>query len=185
MNTHPIKKVAIFGYSYVKYFFIDRPIYHPDFVLKKFAVPGGRVDTIRSTDKWQALLNYKPDLTILLLGGNDIRVDTVPRDLAHSLEELVLEIEAQSGGSTLLLSIEHRTNPRGLSAVKYRQIKNSVNRWIRSCIPITKARYRPIGTRQTELDFDGVHLDPTACERLFQRIVGLARDWFLHQQGEA
>ena len=72
-------------------------------------MPGGRVDTIRSTDKWQALLNYKPDLIILLLGGNDIRVDMVPRDLAHSLEELVLEIEAQSGGSTLLLSIEHRT----------------------------------------------------------------------------
>ena len=46
-NTHPIKKVALFGHSYVRYFYIERQVYHPEFVLDRFAVPGGRVTSIR------------------------------------------------------------------------------------------------------------------------------------------
>ena len=182
-NVHPIKKVAIFGHSYVRYFYIDRQVYHPEFTLCKFAVPGGKVGTIRNTEVWNSLIQYKPDLTIILLGGNDIASNTVPRDLAHSLEGLVLDIEALTGGGTILLGIEHRTIPRGVSADTYRKIRNSVNRWLRAVLPVTKPRFRPIGVRQTELDFDGVHLNPTASEDLFQRIVFLARDYFVEQQG--
>ena len=108
-----------------------------------------------------------------------MNINTVPRDLAHSIKDIALEIEAQTGGEAVILGLEHRTRPRGLSAEDYCKIKNGVNRWLRRVLPETKKRFEPIGVRRDELDFDGVHLNTTATGELFERIVRIARDRFV------
>ena len=41
-NDRPYKRVAILGHSYVSRFYIDEPIYHPWFILKKICATRGQ-----------------------------------------------------------------------------------------------------------------------------------------------
>lgn len=65
-------------------------------MLPKYAVPGGRVDTIWKQNIRQEFLFWKPDLSILIIGDNDIDAHTDPKVLAEQITVLAQEIEASS-----------------------------------------------------------------------------------------
>lgn len=176
VNPRPIKKAAILGHSYVSRFFIDRPVYHPWFRLLKFSAPGAKVGDIRERPVWQEFLLYKPELTFLVLGGNDLCEETQPLSLAREIVDLSREIEESTGGRCVIVGIESRTSPRGLTPARYNKIKNSVNRGIRR-LPFGSTRYVPMEMSKDEL-WDGVHLNPTASQDLFHRLVHHARRHF-------
>ncbi len=176
-NTHPIKRVALLGHSYVWRLFINKPMYHPDFILRKFPQPGGKVKTITDKPIWEEFLSYEPDLTVLVLGGNDIDSKTVPKQLAKEIESLVLEIEQKTGHTCLVIGIESRTRPRPpLTPVSYNKIKNAVNRWLRHILPGTKNNFTAMGMKKDELCWDGVHLGIEGCINLFERLVVTIRN---------
>ncbi len=176
-NVHPIKKVALLGHSYVSRLFVNKPIYHPDFILRKFPQPGGKVKTITEKPIWEEFLRYEPDLTVLVLGGNDIDSKTVLRQLAKEIESLVLEIEQKTGHTCLVIGIESRTRPRPpLTPVSYNKIKNAVNRWLRHILPGTKDNFTAMGMKKNEMCWDGVHLAIEGCISLFERLVVTIRN---------
>ena len=80
------KKVAVLGHSFVR----DLPLSasgqlnnNYDHVLRrKFFVPGATVALIQSGGVWERFLDYKPDLTFFLIGGNDIAAPSLPADIA-------------------------------------------------------------------------------------------------------
>ena len=172
-----LKKIAIFGHSYTSRFRVDKPLLFPGHYLQLFDVPGGKVSTIKSTGKWQALLSYAPELTILMLGGNDITENTTPKDLALEIEQLVKEIEEATRGHCLIIGIESRVRPRGLSAETFNKIKNGVNRWLKRLLPYTRSRYHSMCMHKEEL-VDGVHLTLAAQDNLFKRVIQISMEFF-------
>ena len=167
----PINKVAIFGHSYVHRLFIEKPVIHPGIAFRKFSLPGARVDNIRNHHIFADLVNYQPDLTFLVIGGNDINSNTVPRDLAHAIQDLCQDIETQAGGRCIIIGIEKRTNPRNISEADYRRVKNAVNRWLHRQLPYAKRRFEPMAMTTEDLAWDGVHMTPAGSEKLFERLV--------------
>lgn len=181
-NTELYKSVAVFGHSYAHHLFPTPHYSHRPFIFHKFAVCGGRVASIRQTQTWERLLTHNPGLTILLIGGNDISGDTEPRELAKAIETLALEIEEATGGNTFILSLENRLKPRGLTSVRYKSIKNGVNRWLRKILPAAKPRFRPVGVMDEHLGPDGVHLNEAGNQALLNRMIELAEEWNRSQQ---
>lgn len=172
-----VKKVSILGHSFVKEIYVDKPIYHPFCIVRTFSQPGAKVNNIRESVAWQHHVEYKPDLTFLLIGGNDICHDTDIRTLAHGIEDLAREIEARSG-KVIIIGLEKRTHPRNLSIERYTSIRNGVNRWLKRVLPWARDRHLAIQTSEEDLGPDGVHLKPAASERLFLRIMERAGEVF-------
>ena len=172
-----LKKIGLFGHSYTSRFAVDKPLLFPGHYLKVFDVPGGKVSSIRNTNKWQALLSYSPDLTILMIGGNDINANTSPKELALEIEQLAQEIETETQGHCIIFGIESRVRPRGISADTFNKIKNGVNRWLKRLLPFTRSRYHSMCMKKEDL-VDGVHLTYAAQGNLYKRMVRIATEFF-------
>lgn len=172
-----LKKVVLFGHSYVKYLPTDpRPVTLPDnpkeaFTVKPVYVSGGRVATVRQTEEFQFVLDYKPDVTYLIFGGNDIDKQTHPKTLAQHREQLAQEIESRTGGIVRIVGIESRTNPWYVTPEEFNKIKNSINRFLKKVFPWSKVRYSSMNMSKEELTCDGVHLNREGCQALVKRLV--------------
>ena len=173
-----MKKVTTFCHLYVNRLFIERPVSHPGVFFRKFSLPGATVNNIRSAAIFQELTTYQPDLTFLVIGGNDIQTDTVPRDLANHIQDLCKEIEEVTGGHCIIIGIEKRSQPRNISEADYRRVKNAVNRWLHRQLPYTKTRFEPMAMVSEDLAWDGVHMTREGNERLFGRLVNLTTAHF-------
>ena len=165
--------VALFGHSYVRHLHTDlRPITHQGrrFMFHWHFVSGGTVDKLYMSGEYQDLSLLKPAVTYLIVGGNDIRPDTVPKDLAIKIENLAKNIERDTGGKVRIIGLESRTNPRNMAADQYNKIKNSVNMWLKSRLAWSRIRYSSMHMGKYDLSNDGVHLNAEASVNLRQRL---------------
>ena len=175
----PIRKVAIFGHSYVRDLPLEEPLQRPAYYVRQFCLPGGKVATIKEKPVWEKLLSYKPDLTFVILGGNDISRTCDVHHLALALQDLVKEIEDRTGGYCYVVSIESRTHPRGMTPEDYNKCKNGLNARLRRNFKYTAhKRYLAMGMSKSDL-WDGVHLGTTACSNLLERILDKADAYFM------
>lgn len=182
-NTEPYKSVAVFGHSYAHHLF---PTVHhttaiaPSFSINlQFAVAEWRVSARLNLGSGFSLISQGSPFSLL---EETISGDTEPRELAKAIETLALEKEEATGGNTFILSLENRLKPRGLTSVRYKSIKNGVNRWLRKILPAAKPRFRPVGVMDEHLGPDGVHLNEAGNQALLNRMIELAEEWNRSQQ---
>ena len=118
------KKIAVLGHSFVLGLPLpgrinidseDRQIA----LVRKFFRPGATVANIQEGVNWGRYLAYKPDLTILVIGGNDIKPASKPVEIARAIIQLGKRIELETGGKVKILTIERRPVPVGVSAISY------------------------------------------------------------------
>lgn len=168
-----LTRVAVFGHSYVRELEFElRPVQRDDqcFSVRKFYVSGGTVDRLGESEELKRLVLFRPHVTYLIVGGNDVRLNVSPRELATSIQTLAQGIERDTGGKVRIVGLESRTNPRGMTAEEYNKIKNSVNRIMKRSLGWTRTRYTSMNMSKDELR-DGVHLNFSACRELTQRLV--------------
>lgn len=72
------------------------------------------MNNIREDRAWEQLLVHRPQLTLLVIGGNDIMADTDMARLALDMEELTREIE-KTGGYCYIAGLEKGTEPPGIN----------------------------------------------------------------------
>ena len=145
--------------------------------VKRFAKPGGTVASFRQSSAWEALVAWRPDFTLLVIGGNDVREGVCVWTLVGQLADLVLEVEAATGGRCHIVGIESRDNPRGIAPTEFKRIKNAVNRGLKRVHRI-KNRYTPMSFYHEYLSWDGVHLDDRGSERLLQHLLADVRRYY-------
>ena len=172
--------VAIFGHSYVARLPLAKPkvVGAPGLIVRAFSVPGGKVSTIRNHREYHELEHFKPELTLMILGGNDITAQSDLQELAEEIERLALEIEEKTGGGCKIIGIESRTNPRGMSPDQFNRAKNGVNRRLRRSLPYSKSRFIPMSMSKEELTLaDGVHLGEAGSRKLLAFLMEQAYDY--------
>ena len=177
-NTHPLGKVAVFGHSYVARLNESCPKVVDGRLLKLFWLGGATTFIIQFSHAFDRLVQYQPELTILLIGGNDIKPETQPRQLAAAIEQLAQRIEERTGGHCLILGIEKRSNPRGMSAEQFHKVRNAVNRNLRQKLVFARDRYHPMEMSTEQLTYDGVHLNQVGTEHLFEVILQMVQDYY-------
>lgn len=178
----PPLKLAVFGHSYVsKLRNIRREPIHSfnspegerEFAIRLFGVSGGRISSIRNTEAWTGLIDYRPRLIYVILGGNDLNASSNPEKVAEDLVLLAREIEGKTGGICKLFTIERRKKVReddGFSVEKFNWQSGRVNKWL--------DRHHPrlivnIKFKIQDLDADHVHPAESARFALWEKIVGL------------
>ena len=107
------KKVAVLGHSFVRDLGLSAGIplsYDPNKIAlcRKFFVPGATVSSIQTGTVWERFLAYQPDLTFLIIGGNDITVTSQPTNIARAIIALGKKIKDLTGGEVRFISIERR-----------------------------------------------------------------------------
>ena len=174
----PVRKVAILGHSFVRYLPVTREIYRPFFQFTALACPGATVESLPLTQEWSRLSVLKPSLTFIIIGGNDIKPGIEPKDLAHKIEDLAQRVKEITGGEVKIFGIEKRVGPRGLTADRFNQLRNAVNRWLKRHIIFTRDRYLSMDTNHTSFARDGVHLNIPASDALFKKIHDVSVEFF-------
>ena len=176
--TYPMRKVAIAGHSYAGRFQLEKRLYQPgNLIVRRFAKPGGTIDRFRASGAWEALVNWKPDFTFLILGGNDITDGLDVHQLVGRLADVVLEVERETGGRCHIVGIECRDNPRNISPHDFKKVKNAVNKSLRRVYRI-KGRYTPMQFYHEYLSWDGVHLDNRGSTKLLQHLLREVRRYY-------
>ena len=167
----PVRNIAVLGHSFVAYL----PEYHqPPIHVTLLAKPGATVDSLKESSAWEELVDLRPELTFLIIGGNDIHHGIVPKDLAYAINDLAESVEQVTGGACMVVGIEKRPNPRGLSGKEFNTIRNGVNRWLKRDIPFTRARYMSMDTVQGDFRSDGIHLTQEASRRLLLKFIDVS-----------
>ena len=178
--THKIR-IAVFGHSWCNYIGKSQQgiTYNymkqqtvGEFEIKYIGVPGGKVGTIQNTRCWDNLIEYRPHMTYVILGGNDISPNTDCKVLAHALHELGTAVKERTTSDYMICSIEDRPNPRRLDHAVYKNKKNKTNRHLKY---INKHRYLllpVVGYKE-----DGVHPNTEATHIVHERFVNFTRRW--------
>ena len=86
----------------------------------------GKVDSMKQC--LPSLVQYRPDLVFLLAGGNDIRIDSIPKQIAREMEELAETIAKVSGANVIVGSLFRRERPRIPYGI-YEEIRVDVKFW--------------------------------------------------------
>ena len=175
-NKSPDVLVGILGHSYVSHLPIERhTTYPPGFVLRPFAAPGATLDNIRDQRAWSDLIDRRPAITVLLLGGNDIVDGVNTQQLALKIKTLAEEIESETNGRCLVMGLECRLAPWNIAPENYNMVKNAVNHILKRKYKFLNGRLNPIGFGKEYLDIDGVHLTLTGSEVLLEQILAMVR----------
>ena len=170
----------ILAHSYVYALEPDRPEYEPGFAITSCAASGAKTTNLRYSPAWRRMREIDPDLTFLVIGGNDIDPDTVVKEVANNIKGLAQEIEEITGGFCVIIGVEYRLeNPRsGVTREVYGKIRNSINRYLSRNIRWTQNRFLALHTFEEDFQPDGVHLRPEASKKLLDRIIEEARKYF-------
>lgn len=174
-SSDPVRKVGILGHSYVNRLPFESPLQLPSFEVRKFGSSGAKVSNITQRSVWYSFLDYKPDLVLLMLGGNDINVNTQTTSLCHEIKNLAIMIEELTGANCMIMNIEPRLQPRDISPDLYNTYKNAVNRSL-GRIPDSKSRIRGMGIEKEDLCHDGVHLSVIGNEKLMKRLLAICNE---------
>lgn len=175
LSCREMRKVAILGHSYVSRLRFDSPMKMPWFELAKYGSPGAKVSNIMQRPVWEEFIDYQPEFTLLLLGGNDINENTIPSELGREIAELALTVEELTGGACHIISIEPRLQPRGITPRRYKTVKNAVNRCL-GRLPDSKFRFHGMGIENEDLGSDGVHLNAEGSDILLHRLIELIEE---------
>ena len=168
------RKVAILGHSFVR----DLPLSAGSLLAgnsnriilrKKFFVPGATVPSIQGGRVWNRYLNFNPDLTFLLIGGNDISSNSSPPIIARSIINLAKKIKELTRGEVKIITVERRPVPRGITASCYNRQRTSINRYLKHRDSFTKGRIVFSEARDSDSQ-DGVHLRESASCNLVNNI---------------
>ena len=163
-------KIAILGHSQVKYLNFRTA----DLRIKKFYKSGATFVSIRDTNQFQELVQYKPDLIFLLLGSNHIteyaNISKIVENYINLKEEINLKIEPAQG--IFLLDIEKRTkNNRYVNYNTYRKVRNSLIKKIRKFDKPNFIPYKPVsGLLDSNIGPDGVHVNPEGAKKITETI---------------
>ena len=142
---------------------------------RKFFVPGATVASIQSGRVWERFLNYKPDLTFLLIGGNDITTHSLQTNIARSIILLAKRVVELTGGEVKIITVERRPVPRRVSPISYNRQRTSINRFLKHRDPFTVRRL--VFSEATDHDsHDGVHLRDRASHDLVNIV-----EWHIEQ----
>lgn len=191
----PIRvNVAFFGHSYVNHMrtYVDsRPQEirtasgEGELHFGFFGVSGGYIDTVCDSPQYERLRLFRPRMTFLSIGGNDVLPNQPPGYVAHfarRIGDLALKIEEEVGGQVKIVNLEYRSNPVGLSKEEFGRIKNGVNKYMRVHHPM-KLRFVSAVLPVSDCSVVGVHLDPDREQPLFDRLVRLARKLIERDEG--
>ncbi|KAK3885041.1 hypothetical protein Pcinc_010695 [Petrolisthes cinctipes] len=174
-SSDPVKTVGILGLSYVRRLPFASPLQLPWFEVRKFDSPGAKVSNITQRSEWMRCMEYRPDIVLLVLGGNDINVDTKPNEFSHKIKDLALLIEELTGADCLILSIEPRLQPRDISSGQYNTTTRSVNRLLGRMLD-SKSRFWGSGLQKEDLGYDGVHLSLEGNQQLLKNLLISAKN---------
>ena len=180
-----LHKVAIVGHSYVERFgppqssvFACKGDQNTWYGVKKFGVSKASTTSLCKHEVWENLLRYKPHLTILVLGGEDITRTCTPRNIATNVVDLMKVIEKDIGGHCKFIGLEVRTKHPELTPEEFRKIRNAVNCVLKSRMFFSKKRYHSMNMRRNDLMEDGIHLNVEASRRLLKNLLQIAREYF-------
>ena len=106
----------------------------------------------------------------MLIGGNDIKAQSSPVDIARAIITLAKEIKESTNGEVRIVTIERRPGPRGVSQISYNRQRNSINRYLKHRDTFTRERiiFSEAGENDSQ---DGVHLRLRALEYLSWKIL--------------
>lgn len=172
-----MRKVAILGHSFVSRLRFESPMEMAGIEISKYGSPGAKVSNIMQRSVWQEFIEYQPEFTLLLLGGNDIDENTVPSELGREIAELARKVEELTGGKCHIMSIEPRLQPRDITPGRYKTVKNAVNRCL-GRLPDSKSRFHGMAMENEDLGRDGVHLHAAGNDKLLRRLIELIEEYF-------
>ena len=164
------RKVAILGHSFVRNLPLPAGIPYgvgnENVALsRRFFLPGATIESIQQGRVWQRFLEYRPNLTFLLIGGNDITSQSQPANIARAIITLAKRVRDLTCGEVKIITIENRPAPHRISAVRYNRQRTSINRYLKHRDPFTVGRL--VFAEATDRDSqDGVHLRDSAMEDL-------------------
>lgn len=178
-------KVLLLGHSYVRDLkqFIDSPIIKVKsnlyLELEFLTIPGSTFETfINSLSYLEKATNLSPDIIIIILGGNDIKINVPLQHIYHSCKEFFKLIKNKLPNAYCIVSqIEDRYHThinRFLTPTfeNFRTLSNSYNRWLlrqdfKDRVLCIKG---PNKLSNRTLYKDSVHLNAQGLEKLYNII---------------
>ena len=100
---------------------------------------------------------FRPDLCILFMGGDNIIETTVVVDLQAKLKEFCRLIENITNSHVKVSMLEPRTRLHGVQADTYNKVRNSLNHNLQHRDPYFRLRYFITPLKFEYLLSDGVH----------------------------
>lgn len=145
----------------------------PGVFMRTFRVGGARVDRFFTYPMFRESLEWRHDLTVLMIGGNDIAPNMKSRDLINNILEICSEYEKR-GSVCVWCTIESRVYPEGhkyyVDPDTYRKLTNVVNRELKKK---RKGKIVLMGGRmydETHRVSDGIHPNQEGRARIWEKI---------------
>lgn len=140
--------------------------------IKIFRSPGALVSTFDSNHVLTEVLNWPHDLTILFLGGNDIKDGCIASQITNHIKDLIEKIHTNCQSHIAFVLIEHRNPPPrnrfGVTASQYNRVANSINNRLKREYKRTSyVQFLSVGAKPFQQGTtDGVHFDETTKAHL-------------------
>ena len=173
-DDHPFT-VLFAGHSMIQYEMCNRndPVLsRMNLNLEFMSLRGAWASTFLARDEVQRAIARRPHLVILWIGGNDIRPEVNPSELARNIVEIMDAFERQPGVGCVWMTIEPRRHPRDIPVEIYKRIANSVNQKVQR---LKRGRIFITGGRTYHPDLvggDGIHPSPEAYTRISEKLSG-------------
>lgn len=116
-------KIALVGHSYIKRM---PKLFFSEAIVRKFCYGGAHASSFATSEQFQELQKFHPDVIFLQIGGNDIDKRSNPEIIAEDIFSLVSQWRSE-GIPVLIGEIEHRTKPRGMSIREYDKQRRHLN----------------------------------------------------------
>ena len=158
-------KVALVGDSLIKR--IPNNMLLPN--MKKFGKGGAKAEFFLQSEEMIQALNYQPQVTFILIGGNDIRHGCSPKTIFDNIMAIRSKFVG-IGSIVKVIEIPYTSKPRGMNSDEFRSIQNSINKKLRRHTKETVC-LGGINLIKTYLDIDGVHLKYQGIKNLVNRII--------------
>lgn len=169
-------KLAIFGSSHVSRLesFCDRNGLELEvpFLVRFIGQGGLKAGSTLSSSKMRELLEFQPDIVIVIIGGNDINDDCSPYHVFENICMLEHAIKRAGTKNVYICEILHRNNFKkapGMTEERYKTIKNVINKKLgkefgNQCIRLKDLRF------PHHFAEDCVHLNDQGQKKLFHVI---------------
>ena len=149
----------------------------PAWETRVFRAPGGKAESFFGDPRMCNVLEWPHDFCILWLGSNDIREDTVVKNIVDNLCTIVYEIEEKCSAQVIIVLVEPRFYPfeYPVSHFTYGKAQKGINRQLRrrlknrSFIRYTSAFWK------NHLAEDGVHFDAFGKNKIKGNLIDIMR----------
>ena len=166
-------KIALLGHSYIKYLgdFNNGKPYRVKgaqrkAVVKKFFKPGAKIREFQNTQQFEQLKTFKPDLTYLFIGGNDITKKMKTSKVVSWICKLIENVEKETDGQVKFVKIEPRLRSKGLEGPAYNKMRTRLLNKIKYKKEFFRGRLCHLPFKMENLKGDGVHPNRKGTELL-------------------